>query len=438
MISLERLSNRVLNIPTLGSSRVADLKNGLGIKGHSSRVHIDDKEVYLQISVLTPALWEKIPARYTDTICSILWRPFDQMPPLADNHDFLIWFVRHRVGNSLPRTKNLIRSLAWYWPENGFNVVAELKNYTAPMAQWPTPEWQQETIAYVCAGGNLAEQVAQLWDGRDSIRSQLVCKIWQDLVLATSQQLRFNNGHSVLVAIRSIIALGFDKGHFRWPKHTLYFLNTLLPPLSNQISSQASSEIKAATLRTFGRPDQGVWLDASPEAVTVGNQWLTTLRFEKFFQFINQHHKKNGDSTAERQSSARWRFWQSAIDAGVDEVQLVLGKNLRSQMSQADRMLIRPATLSTQGTGFTNDHAALVLKIGDMTMVEWSHSRASSLWIKGNPAAPPCNKSQFTADKMIAGSDEKINHRGSWQSKYADRIYQETGTWLSRERWFND
>ena len=430
---LQQLNLRKLLLPKTGSSRVEELKKRLNASEEYKHSRLSPVEIYNLVSSIPESGWDCIPVRYDTEICQILWQSFDGRDSLAENRSFLYWFMENRVRKSSTLSKKLVRGLSWHWPSSDEKLVDDLEVFISSEVSWPSANWRTETLSRAVQGEELTAMVAALWKGQPSEKMLLVKKLWEDLLIKTGRQLQANDDNS-FVSVKALATAAFDKnGKLYWPDLSVDLLNHLLPPLRGRITSPESLLLKHFVLNAFGRPGQGCWLKASQGAVLVGQQWIAALRFERFFSFVEKHHANSGDATAQRHWKDRKNFWLSVLDMGVDEVQLALASNLRSRLTNSDRNLLRPAVLSTTGTQFSNDHAALVVKIKGMTMVEWSHNGASRIWYPGNLKAPACNKSQYSADKVNANPDERIVHRGDWQTKYASLIYSKTGLWLHRD-----
>ena len=428
---MERLSAfnlRQINLPAVGVSKTAVLREKLRFSGeHEESSGLTDLELYELVSSIPAIKFSKIPRRFDRRLCRIIWRSFDDRVPLSGKKKFLRWFVNQRVRKSISHTRTLIGCLTWSWPDNAEELIDELSDYTYAHIPWPTRKWQQSMIALAGEGGDLAKKVAETWGGELSCKRGLVKKLWKDLVIHTGKQLSIPSPVNQCL-VRSVVSIGFtEKGGFRWPEYAKLYLESLLPPIAQRISSPESEQLKRYTLRFFGRPDRGVWKEVSVQAVSVGYRWMATLRLEKFFDVVEAHQKAKHDETALRHLQERRNFWQKIFDLGVDEVQLALAEKIRSHLNSDDRRLIAPAFISTRGeSGITPHHAALIVKIGGLTMVEWSHNRASSIWFRGNPNAPSCSRAQINPGKLLKGEDERLHHRGAWQTKYKNLISNET------------
>ena len=434
-----RMDRLRLRMPVIGNSKVADLKKRLGTTHQSSVSLMSELEIYQIVSALPPSRWDDIPCRFDGKICQIIWKSFGKEQPLAQNHEFLLWFASRRIGDSTDLACRLVLGLTWSWPDNAAELMDELAPRIATVV-WPTAEWRENVVRRAWAGANIPELVAREWGGEVSFKRGLVRLLWSEFLITVSNYIKSGQTR-VTDGLRSFVELTFsDDSQFRWFRSEVEYLeveylNAVLPPLRNKVSSPASVYLKGSTLKAFGRPGTGLWLKATPEAQKVGLLWLSTLRVEKFFDFVEKHHsRQGGDHDGLRHVKERRRFWQSAFDAGIDEVQLFLGENLRSRLSEQDRSSIYPAWLTTKGSHYTGDHAALIIKIGNMTIVEWSHKAATHVWLKADMKAPSCSKQMYRADEMIKNSAIKLHHRGEWQERYVDLIYQESRVRLDNVR----
>lgn len=434
MTRLQKLNQRKLSLPSLGTSAVAEMYKGMAgrVKRPEHSAFTDD-ELYRLVSGMPPHRWHKIPITYDEKISQLIWKPFTGGQPLAENHGFLEWFVGERINGSECLYRALINSMTWWWPGNVDELIAKFSGNTDSRVIWPSISWRKQAILKASTGLDISELVAEQWGGQPSLSRGLVGQLWKELVTTAGQ--RLSAGNNVMGYLRAIEKVSFDgDGQFRWPNHEVTFLDQLLPPLLAKISSGVSLYLKGCCLRAFGRPGSGVWLRASADAQKVGIQWLATLRVERFFDYVEKYQRLLGMADNLRHLKDRRAFWEKAFEAGIDAVELAFGENLYKQLIVADREMIKPANLTTRGTGFSPDHAALIIKIKNMTMVEWSHSRASCVWLKSNSKAPVCNKFMYVADNLVKDPDEKVQHRGDWQSKYANLIHQETGVWINRGR----
>jgi len=83
-----------------------------------------------------------------------------------------------------------------------------------------------------------------------------------------------------------------------------------------------------------------------------------------------------------------------------------------------------------RGSGFESNHAALILRIGDLVVVDWSHNGKCWIWNDSNPKAPSFYESGYGANQLRKARFGQVHggsDRYSWQQKVAEHIRQHTG-----------
>ncbi|HKT20131.1 MAG TPA: EH signature domain-containing protein [Stellaceae bacterium] len=123
------------------------------------------------------------------------------------------------------------------------------------------------------------------------------------------------------------------------------------------------------------RVKTALWEKMRPEAQAVMRLWLTEATIEHFFKLAAAAGREEP-----QQLRLRRQFWMSYLDR-IEDALLVGG----SQAVAAPGIgKLGHGTL----IGAKPDHAALILKIGGLTIVELSHSSRELLWLPGNELAP--------------------------------------------------
>ena len=92
-----------------------------------------------------------------------------------------------------------------------------------------------------------------------------------------------------------------------------------------------------------------------------------------------------------------------------------------------------------EGTGVSRDHAVLLLKMGGLTIADWSHNGKCHIWTANNSDAPKLYRSRYADAKWNLGKNsdnEGTVHsapkHGTWQRKVAKYIRDETGISMSQ------
>lgn len=215
--------------------------------------------------------------------------------------------------------------------------------------------------------------------------------------------------------------------------------NALLEPFQNRDpDATLRTELERFLVRNFQHPaiNAASWLGASPKAREVMLRWLVGTTLEDFFHIL--------DRTASSASleGNRWRyrkaFWGAYHRKGfIRDAWVAVGPAAGEILRQTRK---RAALQYGQLRGATTNDCILLLRIGTMTIAEWSHTGACRFWRAGNRTAPPIYRHSYERDEIVGSQpDEAITHHGSanynWQTRIADYLREETNAWLSRKEY---
>lgn len=171
--------------------------------------------------------------------------------------------------------------------------------------------------------------------------------------------------------------------------------------------------------------------DGAPDAYEVIVRWLTKASVEQFFDIVAESTDRP-DMWAQRR-----KFWEAYLNAnlisaawvafgadGAWRAEQAAARNPDSGLSMFGRL--------ASGGGRTAEHAALIMKIGDMTIVEWSHNGRWNMWKlgdKGHPALFRNNKRRLAdyQPRELMNAPTSGPHLGDWQWKVREIIRHETG-----------
>jgi hypothetical protein len=240
---------------------------------------------------------------------------------------------------------------------------------------------------------------------------------------------------------RSLVWLERD-GQLRFEDQRIRTATALLSPfIDRSPAPDIQNAIQTFLLRTIGDPRskrprwQGV-----PESVrNVLFRWLVRMSLEDFFQIL--------DATAQ---DSHWKFrkafWTAYLQHDViTDAWIVLGP-------EAGRLLRREFEDGTgagklkTGTGVLPTHSVLLMRIGNLTIAEWSHNGKCRAWLEGSPGAPKFyepsySRSQLAPPVRRTGSTRNgprweqshiASERGIWQGTIANHIADETGIRIPR------
>jgi hypothetical protein len=229
---------------------------------------------------------------------------------------------------------------------------------------------------------------------------------------------------------------------FSYPAAFAAYVAALLDPWANAEPPDTHRRVILGELEAFAgdpRIRPGRWnivKDREPAAYATLLRWLTKASVYQFFDIV--------DRVADRQM---WRyrraFWTAFLEAGhIEQAWVVFGANGERFARQAAResgdksLTVFGRLLS--GRGRSPDHAALVMKIGDLTIAEWSHNGKYNIWPRGSTNAPKLFEELYHPDELrlapIDGSHTS-NESYGWQRTVAGIIRSHTGRTTLMSAW---
>jgi hypothetical protein len=239
-----------------------------------------------------------------------------------------------------------------------------------------------------------------------------------------------------------LIAWSRHNGQFSYAKLWSNYAKALLEPWARNVEPTPEHKTKIINdlIAYAGDPRTGSktkWskLDGTT-AKGVILKWLTRASVLQFLDIV--------DRTAEvRMWSYRRAFWTSYLLANyIDEAWVAFGDNGASLAIDAakrtnDESLAQFGRV-IRGTGKTPDHAALIMKIGDLIITDWSHNGKYNIWPKGYTKAPVLFQGLYSARALSDGpiSGAHMNAEGlHWQRKIAQEIAKHTSRRVTSDHW---
>ena len=174
-------------------------------------------------------------------------------------------------------------------------------------------------------------------------------------------------------------------------------------------------------LRHFKDPrlDGRHWVGVVPVARSVMERWLVAAQLQDFFAVLRE--------TAAPAWQERQIFWSHYLAKGViSKAWVVLGRAAR-------RAARRTALLKDSFADLRHASPAqsvLLMQIGALIIIEWTHSGACRFCHEEDALAPPFHKDAYSADELRRPDSNPIRHAGQsgqWQKRIAGRIYERTG-----------
>lgn len=163
-------------------------------------------------------------------------------------------------------------------------------------------------------------------------------------------------------------------------------------------------------------------------------RWLTKASVEQFFEIVSETMRDRPDMWRDRRA-----FWTRYLKADLIDaawVAFCADGAARAELAArrtGDSSLGMFGRCST-GNGKGAEHAALIMKLGDVTVVDWSHNGSWNIWPRGAPGAPELfkhNTRRFMdyAPHELMNAPLRGSHdaSGNWRWRVEDLIRQETG-----------
>lgn len=228
-----------------------------------------------------------------------------------------------------------------------------------------------------------------------------------------------------------------DQFRLRFGSLRVELADRLLRPFAEGHPTQAHRAlVKEFVLRHYGDPrivgGRG-WQGVCDQARGVVLRWLVTTTLEDFFRLLE--HAAETDATARRHWRYRKAFWDAYLRAGhMRDAWVALGPKARDA---AGRFLSEESKAygRIEGAGVQQNHSVLLLRIGDLTISEWSHSGKVRIWNGNSRHAPTFYDGQYTRSDVTTEPKAEGSHhgseRGTWQANFAGYILQETGIPMS-------
>lgn len=238
-----------------------------------------------------------------------------------------------------------------------------------------------------------------------------------------------------------------DNGQLAYRKSWSAFVKAVLTPWK---FAEPSEEHKAALiniLEEFGGGDPRAkpekWrevMDSVSDAYGVLIRWLTRASVRQFFDVVD---RLMPDLEKKKMWAYRRAFWTSYLLSdgkvpSIDAAWVAFGEEgARLAKSTAHAT----GDNSFRAFGRQNDmsatHAALIMEIGDLTIVEWSHNGKYQVWKKRDPKAPKLFELSYRGGSLysapLSGSHSAPAYY-NWQKKVAE-IIEEKPVLEPRRSW---
>ncbi|MDC0067612.1 EH signature domain-containing protein [Gammaproteobacteria bacterium] len=155
------------------------------------------------------------------------------------------------------------------------------------------------------------------------------------------------------------------------------------------------------------------------DCLSVVKRWNVFQSINVFFKVIEETTQGEGHS---HQFPKRKNFWLGYFKQNaVSEAWILLGSKARVYMRQLRETGNTEITNLRCGSlrGAQNEQSVLIMKVGLLTVVEWSHSGACRVWKSDDRRAPRLHLSTNEREDLMNDALHRIthDHRGRWEPK---------------------
>ncbi|GIU46499.1 EH signature domain-containing protein [Shewanella algidipiscicola] len=217
----------------------------------------------------------------------------------------------------------------------------------------------------------------------------------------------------------------------KYPSYRSHLIEALLLPFQNQKPLKEVKEtIKGFVLSFFKDPrvNNALWVNVNIEAKKIFLSWMVESTLEDFFSLLD--YVSHGDDTADRHWRYRKAFWKAYLDIeAIDEAWLVLGPHAKSMSNH----FLKGETsygYFVRGSGVNHRHSALILRIGNLIITEWSHSGKYRYWLDTSQFAPRFYLTEYNRKMLVNLPYHEDSHynseNGTWQRQLSDSIANHT------------
>lgn len=199
--------------------------------------------------------------------------------------------------------------------------------------------------------------------------------------------------------------------------------------------SAAKGALMAFIDRIAGDPrgSSSEWTGVDDALKRIYLRWLASASLKQFLDIVERSLRGSADGS--RMWPDRRRFWTAWFQTGhIDEAWVAFGP---SAYDDARRASARDASFGTNyakvEASRSGYHSALIMKIGDHTVVEWSHSGKCWIW-PDSKRAPRIGAKKYHDGELREAPLEFV-HREGWQHQVNEHIRKLTGLRLRTTDW---
>lgn len=265
---------------------------------------------------------------------------------------------------------------------------------------------------------------------------------------AACRLVRQMKGQEAVQGQRTLIAWARnDSGDFGYPRVWPEFVEASLTPWEIDEPSEAHKSALLEVLERFGGGDPRAvpsrWrtvMNQAPAAYAVLMRWLTRASVLQFLDIVD---RLMPDHASKLMWSYRRAFWMSYLlsdgsSPGIDAAWVAFGDDgARLARKVARETGDKSFTAFGKQTDKSGQHAALILRMGDLTIVDWSHSAKYQVWERGQKGAPELFKDRYGYGELYSAplQESHVSPRTfTWQKNLA-RIIERRNFFTPKASW---
>jgi len=232
--------------------------------------------------------------------------------------------------------------------------------------------------------------------------------------------------------VRGLTWIEKNEGGLRFEELRLNTAEALLKPFEeSNPQGEIETILRSFFLRCYGDPRlprTTGWNNIDERYKSVMRRWLVRLDLDDFFRLL--------DKTADPQWQYRKAFWSAYLERDlISDTWIVLGRQAATIARRTFEHGDRAAARLLSGSGVRPNHSVLLMRLGQITVAEWSHMGKCRFWLESNRDAPGMYRREYRRIELVSGADfEQVHYgaeRGRWQGQISSWIYRNTGVRLS-------
>jgi hypothetical protein len=221
----------------------------------------------------------------------------------------------------------------------------------------------------------------------------------------------------------------------QWPEFVCAMLlpwRTADPPEEHRRKISDALVAYAGDPRSRGRAS---WSLVEDDVQAIFRSWLARATVLQFLDVV-------GEVARDDQWRYRRAFWTSYLhDRLIEDAWVAFGsratpyaRRMQDRLGERGRLYgsVEP------GTGRSPDQSALLVRIGDLLIVDWSHNGRYNVWRPGQGGRPRLYEDRYNASDLDA-APLRESHTGSpgyhWQQRLAEIIRRDTKATVDWRRW---